>query len=544
MDPRVTIIVTERERTSLAERSLESVYADRSEPFHLIYVMNGAPGSVGAFLDRRAGEAGFELITPPQRLWPNQARNLALPHVRTEYVAFIDNDVVVETGWLKTLVACADETGAALVGPLYLWSDGLSEPRIHMAGGTLTEVTTPQGTALHERHERLNAPLAERAQLQRGACDFLEYHGVLARTNFIRGAGGVSEEIVCVHEHIDLALEAKRMGLPVIFEPAAAITHLAFAPYLASDLAFHRWRWNRDAAESSLSAFLRKWNIVEDGEAMKGVRGFVDGLTSAIDPLVPRLRTSGPSAPLAAADVKQNLYGILTQAARMGYAKPDLDLFAGAYHAAMTLFVGGFRPCARPFVDHCAGTASALIAFGLAPRIVVAGLLHAAYTHAPLGPLPNQALRDLEQQLGTTFGERVERLIRNYTRMQIDPAAWQATRPLELLALDDAEIVAIAIANSIDECAAGEPVFSAKTPPTPDWIAYAGDVATAFGVPAFAETLARLATEPAPADLAMRRPHSESFRLVRGGIAPMAHTAFRAWDETPSIEPASLRLTA
>lgn len=544
MDPRVTIVVTERERTSLAERSLESVYADRSEPFHLIYVKNGGPASTDDFLARCADERGFMLICPPQRLWPNQARNLALPYVRTEYVAFIDNDVVVETGWLRNLVACADETGAALVGPLYLWSDGLGEPRIHMAGGTLTEVATPQGIALHERHDRMNAPLAERAQLQRGACDFLEYHGVLARTDFIRGVGGLSEEIVCVHEHIDIALEAKRAGLPVMFEPAAAITQLAFAPYLVSDLAFHRWRWNRDAAERSLSAFLRKWNVVEDGEAMRDIRGFVDGLTSAIDPAVPRLRTNRPSAPLAVADIKQNLYGILTQAARMGYAKPELDLFAGAYHAAMTLFVGGFRPCARPFVDHCAGTASALIAFGFAPRIVVAGLLHAAYTHAPLGPLPNQALRDLEQQLRTTFSERVERLIRNYTRMQLDPAAWQAARPLELLALDDAEVVAMAIANSIDECAAGEPVFSAKAPPTPDWIAYAVDVATALGVPAFAETLARLATEPAPAGLAMRRPHIESFRLVRGGIAPMAHIAFRAWDETPSIEPVSVRLTA
>jgi glycosyltransferase involved in cell wall biosynthesis len=544
LEPRVTIIVTQRERASLAERSFESVIADRSEPFNLIYIKNGGPASPDDYLVRHAGKPGFMLISPSHWLWPNEARNLALPHVGTEYVAFVDNDVIVETGWLKTLVACANETHAALVGPIYLYSDGLGEPLIHMAGGTLTEVETPQGTALHEHHERLNAPASDRAQLRRGKCDFLEYHGMVARTNFIRSLGGLNEEIVCVHEHIDIALEAKRAGLPVVFEPAAAITQLAHAPHFVTDLAFHRWRWSRAAAEQSMRAFLRKWNVVDDGEALKGVRGFVDGLTAAIDPLVPHLDSPRPKEPLAAAGIRQSLYGLLTHAADMGYAKADLELFASAYHAAMTMFADGFRPCARPFISHCAGTGSALIAFGFAPRIVVAGILHAAYTHAPLGPQPNHALHELKRQLRTTFGERVECLIRNYTRMQIDQTAWCTSRPLESLTLDEAEVVAIAVANSIDECAAGEPLFSAKAPPTTAWIAYVHRLAEALGVPAFAQTLSRLADEPVPAGFDMRRPHGESFRHVRGGIARMAHGAFPAWDASSNTSPSSAKRTA
>ena len=138
MEPEVTIIVTQRERMSLTERSLESVLADRSQPFRLIYVDGGAPDQTRIYLERRGAEAGFKLIRRPDFLWPNAARNLALPFVDTRYVVFIDNDVVVEPGWLKKLVACAQETGAALVGPLYLWSDGVGNACIHMAGGTLT----------------------------------------------------------------------------------------------------------------------------------------------------------------------------------------------------------------------------------------------------------------------------------------------------------------------------------------------------------------------------------------------------------------------
>ena len=38
MEPEVTIVVTQRERTSLTERSLESILGDRSQPFRLIYI--------------------------------------------------------------------------------------------------------------------------------------------------------------------------------------------------------------------------------------------------------------------------------------------------------------------------------------------------------------------------------------------------------------------------------------------------------------------------------------------------------------------------
>src|SRR5262245_18711597 len=117
MRPRVTLVVTQRERMSLTERSLESILADRAEPFRLICVDGGAPEAVRSYLERRLAEAGGRLIRRDHWLWPNAARNLALPHVETEYVAFIDNDVVPEPAWLARLVGAADDTGAAIVGP-------------------------------------------------------------------------------------------------------------------------------------------------------------------------------------------------------------------------------------------------------------------------------------------------------------------------------------------------------------------------------------------------------------------------------------------
>jgi GT2 family glycosyltransferase len=536
LSPKVTLVVTQRERMLLSQMSLENILADRSEPFRLIYVDGGSPEPVRSYLERRVTDAGGLLIRRPAWLWPSVGRNLALPHVETPYVVFIDNDLVVERGWLGKLVAAAEETGAALVGPLYLISDGVGEARIHMAGGTLTRVETEAGVALHERHELLNAPLSDAAPLTRSACDFVEYHCVLARTDFLRRVGGLSEDIVCVHEHIDIALDAKATGLPVIFEPAAVITQHAFAPYALADLPFHRWRWRREAAESSLSAFCRKWNLIDGDRSMQGIRGFVDALSSGVDPLVPWLER--PQTPIGASDVKQTLYGLLTQALAQGYSQADLDLFTKAHSAAMTLFVGGFRPCTRPFTEHCIGTASALVAFGFAPRVVVAGLLHAAYSHAPLGPQPHAALNDLSARIRNTFGERTERLIRRYAGFQQGPDHWRDTHPTEGLMVDDAETIAVAIANEIDEWASGERHLSRKkTTSSPAWTSYAAHVADALGIPAFAQTLTALANTSPPEGLAIRQPHSESFRLARGAAAPMAHGAFRTWDAAAQAAP-------
>lgn len=529
-DPRVTLVVTQRERMALTERSLENILADQAEPFRLIYVDGGAPPAIRAYLERRANEVGFKLIRTSGTLWPNAARNLALPFVDTEYVCFIDNDVLVEPGYLKKLVACADETGAGIVGPLYIIAGGKVEPRIHMAGGETTIVETPKGRALHERHVLMDAPLTERATLERAPCDYAEFHCMLVRTDLARGR--IRDEMLNIHEHVELALEAKALGLPVMLEPSVAVTNLAFEPYRLDDLAFFRQRWSTDAARDTISAFCKKWNFADDGEAFVGVFQFLERIVRAVDPVWHRPPAGEAQRPAEATDIQQNLYGLLTQAAARGYPKQDLARFSQAYYAAMTLFDGGYRACGRPFITHCVGTASALVHFGFAPHLVIAALLHAAYSHSVLGKNPHAALEFLQNQISTTFGDQVAKTIRAYARLQIARDKWPAAHPVETMMVDDAEIVALDIANEIDLWASGEAHFTVSTaPPTPAHRQYYQAVAAGLGVPAMGDTLMRLLQTPPPADFDMRRAQKGSYRLAKGTIAPMAHGAFADWDK-------------
>ena len=80
-----------------------------------------------------------------------EARGLALPHADTEYVCFVDNDVVVTHGWLNRLLRCADETEAWAVGPL-CFNGNPADGLIHTAGGEARIVEEHGRRAFFEQH--------------------------------------------------------------------------------------------------------------------------------------------------------------------------------------------------------------------------------------------------------------------------------------------------------------------------------------------------------------------------------------------------------
>ena len=116
--PKVTIVVVPRERFSCTQRSLESIVTETREPYELVYVDGGSPPACRKYLCEQANTLGMKLVRRNHYLSPNQARNIGWREVQTKYTVFIDNDVIVTSGWLESLVRCAEETDAGIVGPL------------------------------------------------------------------------------------------------------------------------------------------------------------------------------------------------------------------------------------------------------------------------------------------------------------------------------------------------------------------------------------------------------------------------------------------
>ena len=263
-DKRVTVVVTQRERFSLSERALNSLYEAAGEPFDLIYVDGRSPAPVSKMLERQAAERGFKLIRREQYLPPNMARNLALPHVQTEFVVFVDNDVLFEPGWLSALTRCAIETGAALVTPIVLMGNP-NKPdkvRIHFAGGTMSVEERPDGRWFTEKHGLLGTPYKEvRGQFSRSRSDCVEFHAALARTDLFETIGPLDEDLRATSEHLDLSLLVAQQGGEIWFEPQSVVTYAVGLPLEEDELEFFCARWSRAWATHSEVSFLRKWNF-------------------------------------------------------------------------------------------------------------------------------------------------------------------------------------------------------------------------------------------------------------------------------------------
>jgi len=380
-EPVLTVIVSAREVHAQAETSLRSVLAETSLHFELIYLDIASPPAEARTIAATCAKHGFAVVRYDAPIAPSLARRDVLDQVKTPYVLFIDNDVLVEPGAFAKLVACAEETGAGIVGPLYLIGDETRPVAIHMAGGRLYR--DERNAFYAERHDLLNEPLEAAAGLERERVDLVEYHCLLARTALLRDHDLISNDVLFVHEHIDLSLRARELGFETWFEPAARVTYLALPPRRLQDLAFFQWRWSEAGCEASLAAFAKRWPVDADQAFFEDVRLFAHDRRIAASALNPAGARRGLERAMQASELAQTRTALREQASARGYGADQLRNFETACDFATLLFDGVYRPDGRPFLNHVLGTASALIRYEMREEVVLAGLLHAAYTHRP-----------------------------------------------------------------------------------------------------------------------------------------------------------------
>lgn len=272
-DAAVTIIVSPRERFEVAIGSLEACLKTADVPFKLVYVDGGSPKPIAAELKRIVAEAGHTYLRFDGYITPNHARNSALPLVDTDYIAFIDNDVAFEPGWLSALVRCAEETGAGLVTPTILVGPASKAPNlnIHHAGGILDLTPTDAGIAMYRRHGFEHEPyLGSKDQLVRCETASTEFHVVLARTAMIREIGEFDTNLVGFTDEIDMAFNAKEHGWKIYFEPSSVVVYDVAKPMSWRETPFFCVRWSRIRCLRAEKYFYRKWNLAPDFARQRG----------------------------------------------------------------------------------------------------------------------------------------------------------------------------------------------------------------------------------------------------------------------------------
>jgi len=258
-DAKATIVVVPRERFSIAKRSLESLIENTPAGFEMVYVDGGSPPSLRRYLERMSAQYRFRLLRYDCYLTPNEARNIGFAEVTTPYAVFVDNDVIFTPGWLENLVACAEETGAWLAGPLYCEGDPPHEI-IHMAGGEACLEENTEGRWLYEVHRYMKEPLAHvRHRLRREPTQVIEFHTMLVRSDALRRLGPLDEGLMCTREHLDLCLRVSRAGGVIYLEPRAVVTNLQPPPVAWSDLPFYLLRWSDEWTHTTYRRLAEAW---------------------------------------------------------------------------------------------------------------------------------------------------------------------------------------------------------------------------------------------------------------------------------------------
>ena len=257
----VSIVITSRERFSHSERSLENLFAHTSNDVPLIYVSAGAPPHIQRYLEQQSAKRPFFLIAKSHFMSPNQARNLGLKHVHTKYVVFLDNDTLLTPNWLEALIECANDTHASIVAPLYLIGE-LEDQIIHMAGGTIDITQSKDERIMTEEHRYADTHMATLSDpLEQQSCDYIEFHCVLVRCDLFNAIGTLDEDLLSVHEHIDISLAAKQAGGKIILEPKSVISYVAPPPCEWWDLPFYQLRWSDHWTRHSVTHFKKKWGF-------------------------------------------------------------------------------------------------------------------------------------------------------------------------------------------------------------------------------------------------------------------------------------------
>lgn len=196
----VTVVVPLRDNAAGLDRLLAGI----SEHHRVIVVDDGSTEPVRDPLRR----AAVTVLRHDRALGPSAARNAGLRAATTDYVAFLDSDVVPRTGWLEVMLGHFSDPEVALVAPRIVALD-------------------PRANALARyEHSRSSLDLGRREAAVRSntVVSYVPSAALLVRRQALLDAGGFDEDMR-VAEDVDLCWRLERAGWRLRYEPAARVAH-------------------------------------------------------------------------------------------------------------------------------------------------------------------------------------------------------------------------------------------------------------------------------------------------------------------------------
>ncbi|MEM6398930.1 MAG: glycosyltransferase [Cyanobacteria bacterium P01_D01_bin.116] len=262
LHPKVTLVVVPHQCFNYTQQSLESIYKYTDIPFKLVYVDGYSPKRHQQYLEKQSQEKGFDLIRTDKYVSPNQARNIGLKQVDTEYVVFINNDILVTPGWLNSLMQCIKETSASVVTPVCLQGE---KQLINFAGGSLEFQYRNGNLDLLDKKLFVKSSFDKtKSLLKRKPTQIIDFNCVLARTSIFSKIGNLDENLINCTQDIDFCLSIFAVGGTIYIEPESIVNYLPVTELKLSDIPFYILIWNYAWKRKSVNHFQEKWGLAKD----------------------------------------------------------------------------------------------------------------------------------------------------------------------------------------------------------------------------------------------------------------------------------------
>nr|WP_184240677.1 glycosyltransferase [Conyzicola lurida] len=223
--PSVTVVICTRDRSSILSAALTSILAVDYPNFDVVVVDNAsATSATSDLVSEHFADPRVTLVTEP---FPGLAgaRNTGIAHATGEFIAFTDDDVLVDAGWLDGLVAgfARSEDADCVVG---LVPSGELRTRVQSYFDervTWSHNLTPRVFSMDEKPADLPTFPFSVGQFGTGA-NFALRRSTLARIGGFDTAFGVGTR-TGGGEDIDMFSRVLLAGGTLVVEPSALVWH-------------------------------------------------------------------------------------------------------------------------------------------------------------------------------------------------------------------------------------------------------------------------------------------------------------------------------
>jgi len=220
--PLVSIIIVNFNGHEVIENCLNSVLNTNSTKFEVIVVDNGSTDSSIKFLQNFADKSSVrvKLIKNPKNLGFAEGNNLGIGNSSGKYIAFLNNDTIVDPNWLQSIVTFLEkdkQTGA--VQSLLLAEDGF---KVDSLGGVIDIFGTAEDRVVSMGN--LRTPHSEIEEIF-SACAA----SMVVRKSVLEEVGNFDPKFFAYYEDVDLCWRIRLRGYAIVLDLNSVVYHIRYA---------------------------------------------------------------------------------------------------------------------------------------------------------------------------------------------------------------------------------------------------------------------------------------------------------------------------